>query len=407
MKNSIQEKFTPIDLFFGELEGITPKNLNVAVLNREGRPLYVNNPDFKVAFENEELKTIFNLKVILKTYNNSRVIIYPYKFYGRDYFLIVAKEIGSLKDTLNKIILLFTIIMITLFVIFISSSNFAIQRVLSAVNKVGNVAQKIEKDNFQYRIEEKYNTKEIDEMIDIFNNMLDRMESSFTRIKQFTSDVSHELKTPITSIKNTIEVELIETRSSEEYKEALIDILEEVNWLVNIINDLLLMTRMESGKANLSVENFDIKNMLEDVLELMDFFAEENEIKLVGDNIESIVYQGDINKLKRVAINLISNGIKYNKKGGFVEVSSYQDDYNVYIKIEDNGIGIKADNVGKIFERFYRENVVRTTKKSGTGLGLAIAEFVVKLHKGKILIESNEGIGTSFTVVLPKNSVGD
>jgi len=407
LKNSIQEKFTPIDLFFGELEGITPKNLNVAVLNREGRPLYVNNPDFKVAFENEELKTIFNLKVILKTYNNSRVIIYPYKFYGRDYFLIVAKEIGSLKDTLNKIILLFTIIMITLFVIFISSSNFAIQRVLSAVNKVGNVAQKIEKDNFQYRIEEKYNTKEIDEMIDIFNNMLDRMESSFTRIKQFTSDVSHELKTPITSIKNTIEVELIETRSSEEYKEALIDILEEVNWLVNIINDLLLMTRMESGKANLSVENFDIKNMLEDVLELMDFFAEENEIKLVGDNIESIVYQGDINKLKRVAINLISNGIKYNKKGGFVEVSSYQDDYNVYIKIEDNGIGIKADNVGKIFERFYRENVVRTTKKSGTGLGLAIAEFVVKLHKGKILIESNEGIGTSFTVVLPKNSVGD
>lgn len=376
--------------------------MDVAILSREGVVLYKNNKTFKVTFQDDELKKILNLKIIIKTFNDSRVVIYPYKFFGKDHFLVVAKDIRQLKDTRNKIIFVFTFIMLLLFFTFISSFTIGINKVLTAIKKISSVAQKIEKDNFQHRIEEKYNTKEIDEMIDIFNNMLDRMEGSFIRIKQFTSDVSHELKTPITSIKNTIEVELIETRSPEEYKEAFINILEEVNWLVNIINDLLLMTRMESGSSNLNIESFDIKSMLEDVIELMDFLAEESEVLIIKENLESINYNGDLNKLKRVAINLISNGIKYNKKGGIVDISTSQDKTNVYIKIKDTGIGIKQENINKIFERFYRENVVRTTKKSGTGLGLAIVDFVIKLHKGEITIESTEGEGTVFLVKLPK-----
>ncbi len=376
--------------------------MDVAILSREGVVLYKNNKTFKVTFQDDELKKILNLKIIIKTFNDSRVVIYPYKFFGKDHFLVVAKDIRQLKDTRNKIIFVFTFIMLLLFFTFISSFTIGINKVLTAIKKISSVAQKIEKDNFQHRIEEKYNTKEIDEMIDIFNNMLDRMEGSFIRIKQFTSDVSHELKTPITSIKNTIEVELIETRSPEEYKEAFINILEEVNWLVNIINDLLLMTRMESGSSNLNIESFDIKSMLEDVIELMDFLAEESEVLIIKENLESINYNGDLNKLKRVAINLISNGIKYNKKGGIVDISTFQDKTNVYIKIKDTGIGIKQENINKIFERFYRENVVRTTKKSGTGLGLAIVDFIIKLHKGEITIESTEGEGTVFLVKLPK-----
>lgn len=403
LKKSIQEKFTPIDFFFGDLETITPKNINVAILSREGKLLYKNHKDFKVSFQDDELKKIFNYKIILKTYKENRVIISPYKFYGKDHFLVVARDISKLKDTRNKIIIFFNIILTIIFFVFISSSNLAIKKVLKAIKNVGNVAQKIEKDNFEYRIKEKYNTKEIDEVIDIFNSMLDRVELSFNRIKQFTSDVSHELKTPITSIKNTIEVELIATRSPEEYKEAFIHILEEINWLVNIINDLLLMTRMESGVSILNIEPFNVKDMLLDVVELMEFFAEENEINIITSDINPIEYKGDLNKLKRASINLISNAIKYNKKGGYLKLSCFEDKNNVYIIFEDNGIGIKSENINKIFERFYRENTVRTTKKSGTGLGLSIVDFVIKMHKGFIEINSIEGKGSTFKITLPHN----
>lgn len=367
-------------------------------------PLYQNNPNFKVKFQYEDLKKMFNFKVVIKNYGNSRVIVYPYKFYGKDHFLVIARDIKNLRGNINKIIIFFNLIMILLFFVYIYSSNFVIKKVLKAIKNVGDVAQKIEKDNLEYRILETYNTKEIDDVIKLFNSMLDRVELSFSRIKQFTSDVSHELKTPITSIKNTIEVELIETRSAEEYKEAFINVLEEVNWLVNIVNDLLLMTKMESDSSILNIEEFDIKDIILDVTELIEFFADENEITIDSTNVNSIKYNGDLSKLKRAIINLASNGIKYNKKGGFLKIEAFSDSDNIHIIFTDNGVGIKKENIDKIFERFYRENEVRTTKKSGTGLGLAIVDYIIKAHKGYITIQSIEGEGSVFQIILPKNT---
>ena len=232
--------------------------------------------------------------------------------------------------------------------------------------------------------------------------MLDRVENSFVQINEFTDNVSHELKTPIMSIKSMIEVELSYDRSIEEYQEDLGKILDEVNWLNSIIQKLLIFTKNPESLEEY-FKPIKVEKMVLELCDFMDILTVEKEITLncnLEDSGEEVL--GEESLLRDIFLNIISNSIKYNKDGGRIDITSCVLGENVEIRISDTGIGIQEKNMKKITERFFREDKVRTTKKSGSGLGLSIVSHLLEVHRGTLKIESKEGIGSVFTIYLPK-----
>ena len=322
---------------------------------------------------------------------------------GKKNVIILGNNIENLQKILKKTTTLFFIIMFFILGMFVLASGLIVNGILQAIKVISDSTKQIEKNNLKYRINNLYNTPEIDELILTLNEMLDRIESGFEKISQFSSDVSHELKTPLASIKGMIEVELSNNRTIEDYKETMIRVLEECNWLISIINDLLLLTRIEAEKEERRFKKINITKLIGEICELLSLIAEENSVKIIFKEEKAIYINGDSDKLKRMILNLISNAVKYNKHDGFIKIRIKENSDIVIIEVEDSGIGIKKENIEKVFERFYREDKIRTTKKSGSGLGLSIADTIVKFHNGKIIIESEEGEGTIIKVELPKN----
>ncbi|MFE4520753.1 two-component system histidine kinase PnpS [Cytobacillus firmus] len=222
--------------------------------------------------------------------------------------------------------------------------------------------------------------------------------------KDFVANVSHELKTPITSIKGFSETLL---HGAMEDKQALNDflsiILKESDRLQSLIQDLLDLSKIEKQGFSLSIQQLDLTDVLEDVMAIMKGKAAEKEIVFKYQRDEKPVYiQGDIHRLKQVFINIISNAISYTPNQGVIYISAAKTGSTVLTEIRDTGIGIEASEIPRIFERFYRVDKARSRNSGGTGLGLAIVKHLVEAHKGTISVKSEVGKGTSFIIELPK-----
>ncbi|MCC3647402.1 PAS domain-containing protein [Cytobacillus oceanisediminis] len=222
--------------------------------------------------------------------------------------------------------------------------------------------------------------------------------------KDFVANVSHELKTPITSIKGFSETLL---DGAMENKQTLNDflniILKESDRLQSLIQELLDLSKIEKQGFSLSIQQLDLADVLEDVVAIMKGKAAEKEIVLEYKREDKPVYiEGDVHRLKQVFINIISNAISYTPNQGVVYISSANSDRTVLTEIRDTGIGIEAGEIPRIFERFYRVDKARSRNSGGTGLGLAIVKHLVEAHKGTISVKSEVGKGTAFIIELPK-----
>ncbi|WP_404322470.1 cell wall metabolism sensor histidine kinase WalK [Cytobacillus firmus] len=222
--------------------------------------------------------------------------------------------------------------------------------------------------------------------------------------KDFVANVSHELKTPITSIKGFSETLL---DGAMENKQTLNDflniILKESDRLQSLIQELLDLSKIEKQGFSLSIQQLDLADVLEDVVAIMKGKAAEKEIALEFKREDKPVYiEGDVHRLKQVFINIISNAISYTPNQGVVYISSADSDRTVLTEIRDTGIGIEAGEIPRIFERFYRVDKARSRNSGGTGLGLAIVKHLVEAHKGTISVKSEVGKGTAFIIELPR-----
>ena len=233
---------------------------------------------------------------------------------------------------------------------------------------------------------------------DIFNKSQLLEESR----QEFVSNVSHELKTPITSMKVLSESLLTQNDvPAEMYREFMVDIVQEIDREAEIISDLLTLVKTDKGPDSLNKESVDMDEFMELILKRLKPIADKRSITLSYESFGDI--QASIDKVKfTLAIsNLIENGIKYNVDGGWIKVSLNSDHKNFYIKVADSGVGIPEDCIGHIFERFYRVDKARSRDTGGTGLGLAITKNIIILHKGTINVYSEPGKGTTFTVRVP------
>jgi two-component system phosphate regulon sensor histidine kinase PhoR len=222
--------------------------------------------------------------------------------------------------------------------------------------------------------------------------------------KDFVANVSHELKTPVTSIKGFSETLLDGAMNDERaLKEFLSIILKESDRLQSLINDLLELSKIEQQNFQLNISQFDILQPLKDVMTLLSNKAAEKKIALkLSCSVDHAVLEADMHRIKQVFINLIGNAISYTPENGNVTVTVNENDYSVFINVKDTGIGIERREITRIFERFYRVDRARSRESGGTGLGLAIVKHIIEAHRGKIKVKSELGKGSEFMIVLNK-----
>ena len=240
-----------------------------------------------------------------------------------------------------------------------------------------------------------------------YNNMIARIRKLDESRQEFVSNVSHELKTPLTSMKVLADSLLMQGDAvpAELYREFMGDIAEEIDRENKIINDLLSLVKMDRKNADLNIQSININDLLELILKRLRPIAAKTDIDLVFESFRPVIAQVDETKLTLALSNLIENAIKYNKKSGWVHVSLNADHKFFYIKVADSGIGIPEDDLERIYERFFRVDKSHSREIGGTGLGLAITRNVILMHRGAIKVFSKEGEGTTFTVRIPLNYI--
>ena len=236
--------------------------------------------------------------------------------------------------------------------------------------------------------------------------MMVRMKELDDSRQEFVSNVSHELKTPITSMKVLADSLLMQPDAPIElYQEFMKDMSEEIDRENKIINDLLSLVKMDKKSGDIHIQPTNINELLELILKRLRPIAEKKNVELVIETFRPVTAEVDEMKLTLALSNLVENAIKYNKENGWVHISLNVDHKYFYVKIEDSGIGIPEEAQEHIFERFYRVDKSHSREIGGTGLGLAITRNAILMHRGAIKVYSKEGEGTTFTVRVPINYV--
>lgn len=243
---------------------------------------------------------------------------------------------------------------------------------------------------------------ETEHIVNAFNSLLERMKTLDDSREEFVANVSHELKTPITSVKVLADSLLAqENVPAELYREFMEDIAQEVEREDTLINDLLELVKLDKAAAELNISVVNINELTEVILKTLRPIARKNNVEVTLISKREILAEVDKVKMSQIITNLVENAIKYNRGQGKVEVTLDADHQFFTVQVEDTGIGIPAEAISQIYERFYRVDKSHSREIGGTGLGLAITRSAVLLHRGSIKVESRENEGTTFTVKVP------
>jgi heavy metal sensor kinase len=281
-------------------------------------------------------------------------------------------------------------------------------RALTPVMDIARAAQRISGSNLSLRLPTRDTGDELDYLILTFNRMIDRLESSFQQMKQFSADVSHELRTPITAIRGQLEVALFTAQTTEQYREAMFNALQDIDRLSQIVRALLLLSQAESGQLLLQKSRLDLREVGTDLVDQFQIPAEAAGIRLSADLPPECVIHGDRVQIERMITNLLSNALKFTPEGGEVRLRVSSTAEHVEIVVEDTGRGIATEYLPHIFDRFYRVPGSGSAPgpEQGLGLGLSFVAWIVKAHHGKIDVASTPGKGTRFTIQFPVPGVG-
>lgn len=309
-------------------------------------------------------------------------------------------------QTINYMKRISIAVMIALLLIFSGILVFVIYKLTSPAKDMKEAILSLSDGDKNARIK-KQTIKEYKDIGDAVNVLLDRLESIDGSRDEFVSNVSHELKTPMTSMK-VLADSLLATENApiEMYKEFMQDIAEEIDRENEIIGDLLNLVRTDGERAVLNIETVDVNELMEVVLKRLKPIALKNNIEIIFESMRPVTASIDRVKFIIVLTNIIENAIKYNHPEGWVKITLNADHKFFYVDVSDSGIGIPEECKDHVFERFYRVDKARSRETGGTGLGLAITKNIVLLHKGTIKFYSKENEGTTFNIRIPLNYGG-
>ena len=370
---------------------------NIIVTTTGFQPTDQRMPDYERAKKNGETAA-----AKIKSANGERVLACTTVIYdaaGR--YMGAYRWITSL-NAVNRTVSGFVLVLVLAGILVLGfcafSGLFFINSIVRPIRDVSNIARKIAMGDFNSRIEIKKND-EIGELCDTINYMASELSEAENLKNDFISSVSHELRTPLTAIKGWGETAKMSLGTDEALvKRGLDVVLSEADRLSGLVEELLDFSRMETGRLSVVSQPLNISELLGESVDMYIELARKQGIELIFTRpADDITVLGDPNRLKQVFINIIDNAVKYTENGGQVLVDQTAEEGCVRITVKDTGVGIPAQDIDRVKEKFYKAN--KTVR--GSGIGLAVADEIIKQHKGILFIESTEGAGTTVTIVLP------
>lgn len=343
----------------------------------------------KASVTNQSTPTITNAKSTVETNKQIKGVIIA---------TVSTKDIDEMKEdirtqgyTICTLFIFIAIILSLILSLIIPSRLKALNRKIKHMSE-GHLDETLEIRGFT----------ELNDLTESFNQVLSKIQVLEASRQEFVSNVSHELKTPITSMKVLADSLILqEDVPNEMYREFMQDIADEIDRESKIINDLLTLIKLDKKAVDLNIAPVNINGLLELLLKRLRPLAAKRNIEVIFESMRDVTAEIDEVKLSLAFSNLIENAIKYNDDNGWVRVSLNADHKFFYVKVADSGVGIPQECQDQVFERFYRVDKARTRETGGTGLGLAITRNAVLMHKGAIKLYSEPGEGTTFTVRIP------
>ncbi len=295
------------------------------------------------------------------------------------------------------------LILTGLFIILAAIQFMIIYKITKSIIKLSSKIKIISSKNLEEKISDIDGINgedEIGELARSFNNLLNRLSEAFQRERQFVGDLAHELKTPLATLRSSLEVALSKKRSEEEYGQVIEEALIETDDLTSTLKNVLDLAWSEAPNEEKNKKRFNLTELVNDLYEIAQKTAVRKKIKVSLFSTPGIFIDGFKDKLARALLNIIDNAIKYSSNEGKIELILEKTPNKILISIIDNGVGIQPEDLPHIFDRFYRGS--KTDKVLGSGLGLAITKSIVGLHDGEIKVKSVPQKGTTFIVVLPR-----
>jgi signal transduction histidine kinase len=308
---------------------------------------------------------------------------------------ISSKDREMILQQFRRII---TMIMLPLFLIGAATGVFLSLRVLKPVRHIIQTVQSIEIGSMDKRIYRSNTGDELDELARLFNEMLDRINNLVKGMRDSLDNVAHDLRTPMTRIRNTSEIALQGGGNSEMHREALINVVEETDRILKMLNTLMDIAEAEAGTLRIDRQLINISTLIERVVDMYQFVAEEKNVQIYIDVPQKCYAAVDPERISQVVANLLDNAIKFTPSGGEVSIEAHKIENKIKIKIKDNGDGISSEEIPRIWERLYRSDQSRSQK--GLGLGLNLVKAIIEAHSGRVEVKSEPGKGSTFNIIL-------
>ncbi len=375
------------------------------LFNQEGKQLYSSNLSYWQFLPK-------NQHIVQQVFATRKPIFQSIDIPEEDYsaktiYDLIAPDIllytGGTTEHIEDVMALLSNIFITVFLITIPVT-FAIGRLMSVravkgIKEVSSIAAEIEKGNLERRVSVAPQGDEITQLVNTFNAMLDRIKSLIFEMTEMTDNIAHDLRSPLARIRIISELSLSSNRSSDEYKVAASDTIEECDRLLQMINALLDVAEVEADTLPMIKHNINISQLVQEACELFEIISESKGIKLTFSIKNNCFIDGNIHNLQRMIANILDNAIKYTQERGFVDVALTCTEQQVNIVIKDTGIGIPEEDLSRVFDRFFRCDQSRA--HDGCGLGLSFSKAVARSHGGDISLTSNLDKGSCFIITLP------
>ncbi len=340
--------------------------------------------------------------VKLSSHNAIYMVSVPVTAGGEVFLIEMGAPVSELETVLHGLMVILLLGVPAAVLIVSAGGYMLVRRSLKPVEDMRSTAEQITFGNLSNRLPAAATGDELEYLSITLNQMLARLDDSYQQASRFSADASHELRTPLSIMRGELE-SLIQREAglSEPLRERIGSVLEETERLSHIVESLFAISRLDAGEGRTEPVTFYLADMVDTTKDQMLLMAEEKNIKVMVEKTHNVRIKGNAARLKQVVVNILDNAIKYTPEDGTISIRIYSTHHKAILEIKDNGIGIPADALPHVFERFYRADKVRSREQGGAGLGLAIVRSICQAHGGAVEIESTENQGTTCRVELP------